>query len=105
MVAVTFELFLVSSLIVLIRILMVSFLPCRHFQGVDRLSNFFCHLFVHLFLSVLVGDGGVGCKAGLASGELVQLPEVAESPRGNTSLLAPSCGLPRPSSSMQVTRC
>ena len=38
----------------------VIFFRGRHCQGVKRLSEFFCHLFAHLLLSVLVGDGGVG---------------------------------------------
>ena len=50
----------------------------RHCQGVKRLSDFFCYLFAHLFLRVLVGGNGVGCEAGLASGELVQLIDVAD---------------------------
>ena len=50
----------------------------RHFQGDKRLSEFFCHLFAHLLLRVLVGDDGVGCEAGLSGGDLVQLLDVAD---------------------------
>ena len=78
--AVSSELLLVSSLIVLIRLSMVSFFFLdRHCQGVKGLSNFFRHFFANLFLRLLVRNDGVVCEANLAGGELVQLLGVADS--------------------------
>ena len=54
----------------------VVFCRGRHSQGVKGLYKFFRYLFANLLLRVLVGDDGVGCEAGFAGGELVQLLDV-----------------------------
>ena len=56
----------------------VVFCRGRHSQGEKGLSKFFCHFFTNLLLHVLVSDDGVGCQAGFAGGELLQLLDVAD---------------------------